>query len=94
MNEQLDHVDINPRKLGHGLWLDQPPVGDVHPGQFKTTRNCARSLFSLLQLSCAPELVTARSNARKADLEASPLDSHNETNQRSPRPCQSRNTTE
>jgi len=51
-------------------------------------------LFSLLQLSGAPELVTARSNARKADLEAGPLDSHNETNQRSPRPCQSRNTTE
>ncbi len=55
----------------------------------------APSLFSsLLQLSGAPELVTARSNARKADLEAGPLDSHNETNQRSPRPCQSRNTTE
>ncbi len=49
------------------------------------------ALFSLLQLSGAPELVTARSNARKADLEAGPLDSHNETNQRSPRPCQSRN---
>ncbi len=32
--------------------------------------------------------------ARKADLEAGPLDSHNETNHRSPRPCQSRNTTE
>ncbi len=39
----------------------------------------APSLFSsLLQLSGAPELVTARSNARKADLEAGPLDSHNE----------------
>ncbi len=63
-------------------------------GQFKTTRECACTLFSLLQLSGAPELVTARSNARKADLEAGPLDSHNETNQRSPRPCQSRNTTE
>ncbi len=27
------------------LWLDQPPVGDVQKnGQFKTTRECARSL--------------------------------------------------
>ncbi len=60
-------------------------------GQFKTTRECACTLSSLLQLSGAPELVTARSNARKADLEAGPLDSHNETNQRSLRLCQSRN---
>ncbi len=37
---------------------------------------------SLLQLSGAHELVTARSNARKADLEAGPLDSHDETNHR------------
>ncbi len=29
------------------LWLDQPPVGDVHPGQFKTTRDML-SLFSRL----------------------------------------------
>ncbi len=58
-------------------------------------RASARALLSsLLQLSCAHELVTVRSNARKADLEAGPLDSHNETNHRSPRPCQSRNTTE
>ncbi len=37
-------------------------------------------LSSLLQLSGAPEL--GASNARKADLEAGPLDSHNETNHR------------
>ncbi len=60
-------------------------------GQFKTMRECACSPSSLLQLSGAPELVTARSNARKADLEAGLLDSHNETNQRSLRLCQSRN---
>ncbi len=55
-------------------------------------RASARALLSsLLQLSGAPELVTTRSNARKADLEAGPLDSHNETNQRSLRLCQSRN---
>ncbi len=62
-------------------------------GLFKTTRERRAPLSSLLQLSGTPELVTARSNARKADLEAGPLDSHNETNHRSPRPCQSRNTT-
>ncbi len=57
--------------------------GDVQKnGLFKTTRERRASLSSLLQLSGAPELVTARSNARKADLEAGPLDSHNETNHR------------
>ncbi len=58
--------------------------GDVQKnGLFKTTRERrALSLSSLLQLSGAHELVTARSNARKADLEAGPLDSHDETNHR------------
>ncbi len=61
------------------LWLDQPPLGmSKKNGLFKTTRERRASLSSLLQLSGAPELVTARSNARKADLEAGPLDSHNE----------------
>ncbi len=48
----------------------------------KTRRVCELALSSLLQLSGAHELVTARSNARKADLEAGPLDSHDETNHR------------
>ncbi len=56
--------------------------GDVQTGQLKRRGASACSLSSLLQLSGAPELVTARSNARKADLEAGPLDSHNETNHR------------
>ncbi len=46
---------FHPRKPGHGRgsapyghWLDQPPVGNVQTGQFKTTRlRAARSLVTL-----------------------------------------------
>ncbi len=58
------------------LWLDQPPVGNVHPGQFKTTRECARSLslehgltllnsVELLEATL-PVFATAPSNARRS----------------------------
>ncbi len=64
------------------LWLDQPPLGMSKKTDCLKRRASGAPLSSLLQLSGAPELVTARSNARKADLEAGPLDSHNETNHR------------
>ncbi len=61
------------------LWLDQPPVGDVHSGQFKTTRECARSrswlslehgltLLNSVELleATLPVFATAPSNTRRS----------------------------
>ncbi len=58
----------------------------------KMTRE-RRSLSSLPSCNSRALLNSARSNARKADLEAGPLDSHNQTNHRRGglRLCQSRN---
>ncbi len=63
------------------------------PDSWKDDARAARSLSSLPSCNSRVLLNSARSNARKADLEAGPLDSHNQTNHRRGglRLCQSRN---
>ncbi len=57
------------------LWLDQPPLGmSKKTDCLKTTRE-RRALFSLPSCNSLALLNSARSNARKADLEAGPPDS-------------------
>ncbi len=52
------------------------------PDSWKDDARAARSLSSLPSCNSRALLNSARSNARKADLEAGPLDSLNETNHR------------
>ncbi len=74
------------------LWLDQPPLGMSKPDSWKDE---ARSRARSLSPSCnsLALLNSARSNARKADLEAGPPDSLSTkpTIGGGLRPCQSRN---
>ncbi len=56
------------------IWFDQPPVGGVQTGQLKRRGASACSL-SLPSCNSLVLLNSARSNARKADLEAGPPDS-------------------
>ncbi len=74
------------------IWFDQPPVGGVQTGQLKRRGAFACSL-SLPPCNSLALLNSARSNARKADLEAGPPDSLSTkpTIGGGLRPCQSRN---
>ncbi len=103
------HVELNirwrvgmaPENHGHG-W-SSAPCGQSDsisrrwaaskPDSWKDDARAARSLSSLPSCNSRALLNSARSNARKADLEAGPLDSHNQTNHRRGglRLCQSRN---
>ncbi len=82
-------VELRPIRT---IWFDQPPLGGVQTGQLK--RRGAFACFSLSS-SCNSRalLNSARSNARKADLEAGPPDSLSTkpTIGGGLRPCQSRN---
>ncbi len=78
------------------LWLDQPSVGDVHPGQFKTTRESWRSLswtwLDSLELCGTPRSYASR--FRNCALQRAPVRwtlISEPTIGRSLRPCQSRN---
>ncbi len=64
-------VELRPIRT---IWFDQPPVGGVQTGQLKRRGAFACSL-SLPSCNSRALLNSARSNARKADLEAGPLDS-------------------
>ncbi len=101
MNEISDNASQNHQKPWtwaglrpiRTLWFDQPPVGGVQIGLFKTTRQ--RATLSLVLLDSLPVLATRPPTPRKDNLEAGPLDSRLETNHlKSPRPCQSRNIAE
>ncbi len=65
-------VELRPIRT---IWFDQPPVGGVQTGQLKRRGASASSPSSLLSCNSLALLNSARSNARKADLEAGPPDS-------------------
>ncbi len=109
MNEILDHVDINPRKLGHGRgsapyrrsdWTSRLWAMSKN-GQFKTTRECARSRswrslswtwLDSLELCGTPRSYASR--FRNCALQRAPVRwtlTSEPTIGRSLRPCQSRN---
>ncbi len=81
-------VELRPIRT---IWFDQPPVGGVQTGQLKRRR--ASGALSLPSCNSLALLNSARSNARKADLEAGPPDSLSTkpTIGGGLRPCQSRN---
>ncbi len=81
-------VELRPIRT---IWFDQPPVGGVQTGQLKRRR--ASGASSLPSCNSLALLNSARSNARKADLEAGPPDSLSTkpTIGGGLRPCQSRN---
>ncbi len=83
-------VELRPIRT---IWFDQPPVGGVQTGQLKRRGASAASLSSLPSCNSRALLNSARSNARKADLEAGPPDSLSTkpTIGGGLRPCQSRN---
>ncbi len=83
-------VELRPIRT---IWFDQPPVGGVQTGQLKRQRASGALSSSLPSCNSRALLNSARSNARKADLEAGPPDSLSTkpTIGGGLRPCQSRN---
>ncbi len=83
-------VELRPIRT---IWFDQPPVGGVQTGQLKRWRASGAPFSSLPPCNSLALLNSARSNARKADLEAGPPDSLSTkpTIGGGLRPCQSRN---